>query len=242
MRVALAQIAPRLNRSNLEEALKTVLAYKQECDLIIFPELSLSGYMLQDKLFEDAWSVDELDALMHCSLDVDIVVGAALREGVEFKNSALYFCKGKLLSQHDKVYLPNYGMFEEARYFQAGRVFESFITRFGRVCMVVCEDLWHKRVHHDLMQQNPDFIIALAASPARGFSDSGLEIQKQWYEIIQSVAQECGAKLFFCNRVGFEDGLGFWGGSCIVDEQAHIVHEMPRYKKRVEIFEIEEKI
>ncbi len=239
MRVTVAQIAPRLNRSNLAEAISIVVEHKDRSDLIIFPELSLSGYMLQDKLLEDAWSIDELDDFKNLSLYVDIVVGVALRDGDDFKNTALYFSGGKLLSKHDKVHLPNYGMFEEARYFRAGKVFESFLTKFGRVSMVVCEDLWHKSVHEDLMEQNPDYIIALVASPARGFSDNGLEIEEKWYAIIKSVAGECSAKLIFVNRVGFEDGLGFWGGSCIVDEKANIIHKLPRYKKTVETFEIE---
>jgi len=238
MRITLAQISPKLNRSNLAETLSIVSALKDESDLIVFPELSLNGYMLQDKLYEDAWSIDELEALKDLSSSVDIVVGAALRDENSFKNAALYFSGGKLLSKHDKVHLPNYGMFEEARYFSAGNIFESFSSKFGKISMVVCEDLWHKSVHHDLIEQNPDFIIALVASPARGFSDSGLDIEDRWYEIVKSVAAECKAKLIFVNRVGFEDGLGFWGGSCIVDEREEILHKLPRYEKIVRTFQI----
>ncbi|MDD5401382.1 MAG: nitrilase [Sulfurimonas sp.] len=238
MRVTLAQTAPKLNRSNLTEIISIVTACKDESDLIVFSELSLNGYMLQDKLSEDAWSIDELDALRDLSLYIDIAVGAAIRDGNDFRNAALYFCKGKLLSKHDKVHLPNYGMFEEARYFKSGDIFESFSSEFGKISMVVCEDLWHKSVHKNLMDENLDYIIALVASPARGFSDSGLEIEDKWYEIIKTVASECKAKLIFVNRVGFEDGLGFWGGSCIVDESAEILYKLPRYEKIVKTFEI----
>jgi predicted amidohydrolase len=238
MRVTLAQTAPKLNRSNLEEVVSVIISCKDESDLIVFPELSLNGYMLQDKLSEDAWSIDELDILRDLSIHVDIIVGAALRDSNEFRNAALYFSKGKLLSKHDKVHLPNYGMFEEARYFKSGDIFESFATKFGKISMVVCEDLWHKSVHNDLIAQNPDYIIALVASPARGFSDSGLEIEDKWYEIIKTVARECRAKLIFVNRVGFEDGLGFWGGSCIIDERAEILYKLLRYEKIVKTFEI----
>ena len=238
MRVTLAQTSPKLNRSNLDEVVLIIMSCKDESDLIVFSELSLNGYMLQDKLSEDAWSIDELDILKDLSLHVDIVVGAALRDGNNFRNSALYFSKGKLLSKHDKVHLPNYGMFEEARYFKSGDIFESFLSEFGKVSMVVCEDLWHKSVHKNLMDENPDYIIALVASPARGFSDSGLEIEDKWYEIIKTVALKCRAKLIFLNRVGFEDGLGFWGGSCIVDENGAISHKLPRYEKIVKTFKI----
>ena len=238
MRVTIAQIAPKLSRVNLDTILKIIEKSKETSDLIVFPELSLSGYLLQDKLVEDAWNLQELEVLEKPSCDVDIVLGAAIREGDEFRNSALYFHNGKLLSKHDKVYLPNYGMFEEARYFKAGDVFESFLVENKRVSMVVCEDLWHKDVHHDLIEQNPDLIIALVASPARGFTEDGLAIQKKWYSIIKKVAKECNATLIFVNRVGFEDGLGFWGGSCIVSNQGNIEKKLDNFQtliKRVEI-------
>lgn len=238
MRITLAQTSPRLNRSNLEEAASIIDAHKDKSDLILFSELSLNGYLLQDKLYEDAWEIHELGILKELSHDIDIVIGAAVKDLESFRNAALYFSKGKLISKHYKVHLPNYGMFEEARYFKAGSSFESFLTRFGKISMVVCEDLWHKDVHEKLIKENPDYILSLVASPARGFSDSGLDIEDKWYEIIKTVALECKAKLAFVNRVGFEDGLGFWGGSCIVNEDAKIVHKLPRHKKTVKTFEI----
>ena len=238
MKVTLAQIAPQLNRTNLELILELINKAKKESDLIVFPELSLNGYMLQDKLYEDAWSTDELQVLIDASKEIDIVVGAALRDGDVFHNAALYLSDGKILSQHNKVHLPNYGMFEEARYFEAGDIFESFISKFGKVSMLVCEDLWHDKVRKDLVEENPDFIIALVASPARGFSDNGLEIEDEWQSIISLVAQDCKAKVIFVNRVGFEDGLGFWGGSCILDEDAKCVKKLQYFKETIQTVEI----
>jgi predicted amidohydrolase len=238
MRVTLAQIAPKLNRTNLDTVIEIINSVKDESDLIVFPELSLNGYMLQDKLYEDAWSIEELAEMLNASKNIDIVVGAAIKDGNLFRNSALYFSHGKLISQHNKVHLPNYGMFEEARYFKAGDVFESFMLDDKKISMLVCEDLWHKSVHEDLIKENPDLIIALVASPARGFSDNGLDIEDQWYDIIKTVSKECQAKLVFVNRVGFEDGLGFWGGSCLLDEKSNILHKLPKYKNIVETFNI----
>lgn len=238
MRITLAQISPKLNRSNLGDIVDIIKSVKESSDLIVFPELSLSGYMLQDKLSEDAWSLQELEELKELSRDIDIVVGAAFRGKSHFRNAALYFSNGEFISRHNKVHLPNYGMFEEARYFESGDVFESFIVREKRVSMVVCEDLWHKNVHHDLIQQNPDMIIVLVASPARGFSDDGLAIQMQWYDIIKTVSLECSAKLIFVNRVGFEDGLGFWGGSCTVDSLGNIKNQQENFKKIIKTVEV----
>jgi len=240
MKITLVQFSPKLNRSNLSTACNIVKEYKDESDLIVFPELALSGYLLQDKLFEDAWSIEELEELSKLSLDVDIVIGVAIRESEGFRNTALYFHNGVLFSKHYKLHLPNYGMFEEARYFKAGDIFESFMVSDRKVSMVVCEDLWHKEIHHDLMKENPDIIVALVASPARGFNDNGLTIKDKWYEIIKTVALECKAKLVFVNRVGFEDGLGFWGGSCIVDEGGIIVEKLPDFKEMIKTIEIKD--
>ena len=238
MKVTLAQTSPKLNRSNLKDIIEVVKEHSSESDLIVFPELSLNGYMLQDKLYEDAWNIDDFDELKSLSLHVDIAVGAAIKDGDSFRNAALYFSGGRLLSCHYKVHLPNYGMFEEARYFKAGNIFESFESRHGKISMLVCEDLWHKSVHVDLINENPDYILALVASPARGFTDNGLDIEDKWLDIIKTVANECNAKLIFVNRVGFEDGLGFWGGSCIVDEYSNIIDKLPKYEKVVKTFEI----
>jgi len=238
MRVTLVQSSPKLNRSNLDDIIQTIKEHKEDSDLIVFPELSLNGYMLQDKLYEDAWKLDELKELKDLSNEVDIVVGGAIRDSKVFRNSALYFSNGELLSQHNKVHLPNYGMFEEARYFSAGNVFDGFITDHGKISMLVCEDLWHAGVHHQLFDENPDYIIALVASPARGFEDDGLLIEDQWYALLKSVALHCDAKVVFVNRVGFEDGLGFWGGSCIVDRSARVLHKLPHYKTVTQTFKI----
>ncbi len=238
MRITLAQIAPKLNRTNLQEVMDIVRVHKQKSDLIVFPELALNGYLLQDKLQEDAWRTEELQELASLSHDVDIVVGAAVREKKVFKNSALYFSKGALLSKHDKVHLPNYGMFEEARYFSAGEEFESFEAGSRRISMLVCEDLWNADMIHELVKEDPDMVIVIAASPARGFGEEGLEIQQQWMSLLRSAALHVKGTIVFVNRVGFEDGLGFWGGSCIIDQKARLVHALPKYETTIETFRI----
>ncbi|MBU1659038.1 nitrilase [bacterium] len=245
MKITLVQSSPKLNRSNIFDVVSTVKENMHTSDLIVFPELSLNGYLLQDKLFEDAWKIEELGELCELSRHVDIVVGAAIKDGNVFRNAALFFSNGALLSQHNKVHLPNYGMFEEARYFTAGNIFESFAISHtqkniphAKVSMLVCEDLWHASVIQQLFEENPDYIIALVASPARGFEEDGLVIENQWYALIKSAALQCSAKVIFVNRVGFEDGLGFWGGSCIVDKNAKILHKLPHYETITKTFEI----
>ena len=227
MKITLVQNAPKLNRTNLEAIVSQVLTCKS--DIIVFSELSLNGYLLQDKLLEDAFRVDELSSLCDASKTIDIVVVSAINIDDEYFNCALYFSKGELLSIHKKVHLPNYGMFEEARYFASGEKFETFTSSYGEVAMLVCEDLWHPNTAAELYAKKPKIVYVLAASPARGFEDDSLDIQEQWMALLKSLALHCDTKVVFVNRVGFEDGLGFWGGSCVLDKNAKIVEQLPLF-------------
>ncbi len=236
--VTLVQNAPRLNRSNLVSALVSIEKASVTSDVIIFSELSLNGYMLQDKLHEDAWDLEEFSALKEASQKIDIVIGAALKEQDGFYNAALYFSKGELLHIHHKVHLPNYGMFEEARYFKPGHQIKSFETAFGRAAMLVCEDLWEVNLLEDLEDEHPDILYILAASPARGFSDEGLEIEMTWQGLLANAAKEMQAEVFFVNRVGFEDGLGFWGGSRALNTQGEIVTQLKKFEETTKVLKV----
>ncbi len=233
--LTLVQNAPRLNRSNLDNALSLIESASGNSDVIVFAELSLNGYMLQDKLHEDAWTLEELDLLKEASLAIDIVIGAALREESGFYNAALYFSQGKLIHTHHKVHLPNYGMFEEARYFRPGNQIKSFETKYGRAAMLVCEDLWEVNLLEDLEDEHPEVIYILAASPARGFSDGGLQIEATWQRLLEKAAKDMKAEIVFVNRVGFEDGLGFWGGSRHLNRSGEITAELPKFEDKIEV-------
>ena len=232
--LTLVQNAPRLNRSNLEDALTLIASASANSDVIIFPELSLNGYMLQDKLHEDAWTLDELTVLKEASLEIDIVIGAALKEANGFYNAAIYLSEGEIKHIHHKVHLPNYGMFEEARYFRPGNQIKSFETKYGRAAMLVCEDLWEVNLLEDLEDEHPELIYILAASPARGFSDKGLSIEATWQELLAKAAKDMNAEIVFVNRVGFEDGLGFWGGSRHLNNQGEITSQLPKFEDKIE--------
>ena len=129
-------------------------------------------------------------------------------------------------------------MFEEARYFYSGESFESFQTSYGEVAMLVCEDLWHPNTVKELFYKKPKVVYVLVASPARGFEDGSLQIEDQWYALIKSLALHCDTKVVFLNRVGFEDGLGFWGGSCVVDNSAKILHKLPLFDEIIKTVEV----
>ncbi|MEA3372593.1 MAG: nitrilase-related carbon-nitrogen hydrolase [Campylobacterota bacterium] len=234
MRVTLIQNAPKLNRSNLSDALDQIQQFAGSTDVIVFPELALNGYLLQDKVYEDAWKMEELGDLIAASHSVDIVIGAAMKIDGRTYNSGLYLSRGEISHLHHKVHLPNYGMFEEARYFFKGDQIETFQTRAGKTAMLVCEDLWRAQTVADLVAEKPDMLYVIANSPARDFSDKGLLIEAQWDALLKSAAILCSSYVVFINRVGFEDGLGFWGGSRVITPKGEVEHASEKFANSVE--------
>lgn len=230
MKVSLIQSAPKLNRTNLSEVLAIVESHS-DADVVVFPELALSGYMLQDKLFEDAWKVEELDGLANASQQCDIVIGAALWDEGRVYNSALYFSEGKLVHIHHKNHLPTYGMFEEGRYFAAGNEIRSFKTPQGNAVMVICEDVWRAESIAAIAASEAEIVYVLAASPARDFGESGIGIEAQWNALLTSTALLSHNYVVFVNRVGFEDGLGFWGGSRVISPIGEIEKVLPLFER-----------
>lgn len=236
MKIRLVQNAPKLNRNNFDSVLESI----SNCtdDIIVFGELVLNGYLLQDKLSEDAFLLEEFKPLCDASRAIDIIIGAAINIEGNYYNCALYFSNSELLHVHKKVHLPNYGMFEEARYFMCGNSFETFKTNYANIAMLVCEDLWHPDTVSQLFVNKPALVFVLAASPARGFKDNTLQIQEQWYALLKSLALHCKTKVIFVNRVGFEDGLGFWGGSCVIDDNATTLCELELFNENQKTVEV----
>jgi len=244
VKIALAQISPKLSRDNFELHFKKIEeAKKRDALMVVFPELSMNGYMLMDSVYEDAFLLEELEEFAHLSSDIDIVIGAVTKEEHRIYNSALYYSSGSLSAIHHKNYLPNYGMFQEARFFFKGDGFESFETRFGRSMMVVCEDLWNSKTIDKIASQKPDFVFVIANSPSRDFSDEGvLEIEKKWTRILSTTSILSGANVIFVNRVGFEDGMGFWGGSKILTPNGKVHVKAPLFEEDLLIASIDRRV
>ena len=210
MKIALAQIRPKLSCDNLNKHIEFI--EKTDADLVVFPELSMNGYKIKDALLEDSFDVEFFKSM---TFTKDVVFGAAIKKEGKIYNSALYL--DRELKIHNKVHLPTYGVFEEGRFFFAGEGFSIFNTKFGKTCMFVCEDVFSGDAINFVSHTKPDLIIVIAASPAREFNDGKLLIEEQWDALLKSMAILSGAYVLFCNRVGFEDGLGFWGGSRVVN-------------------------
>ena len=224
--VGLAQIYPKLG--DLQHNLAVHLDYAAKArdegvDLLIFPELSLTGYQVQDLAPEVALHTDDGDpviaALLDASRDIDMVVSFVHEDARNrFYIANAYLSRGETLHIHHKLYLPTYAMFDESRYFAQGNSVRAFDTRFGRLGMLICEDFWHVSPAYLLWLDGADILILNSSSPSRGLNDSERLGGTRWVELVnQAYGSMFTSYILHCNRVGYEDGKNFWGGSSVVD-------------------------
>lgn len=234
LNVALAQIYPKLAdvRVNLDKHLDyTERAISEGADLVVFPELSLTGYQVQDLVPEVAIRTEADDpvfaALLEASKRIDLVFGFVHQDARQrFYIASAYLSGGAALHVHHKLYLPTYGMFDEGRYFDQGETVRAFNTRFGRVGLLICEDFWHMSPPYLLWMDGADVLIFTSSSPSRGLDASDRLSGTRWVELVnQAYGSLFTNYVIHCNRVGYEDGKNFWGGSSIVDPDGEfLVH------------------
>lgn len=217
--VVLAQLKPKLgcvadNLALIEERIQQATANKT--DLIVFPELALTGYFLKDLVPEVALRLDspEIQRLVELSRNISIAIGfVEVTNDYRFFNSALYLEDGAIKHLHRKVYLPTYGLFDEQRYFAHGEQFRAFDTKLGRLGIMICEDMWHLSASYILAMDGATTLICLSSSPSRGISGESLGSADAWQRLTATTAMFLNCRVLYCNRVGYEDGVNFWGGS-----------------------------
>ncbi len=180
-RIAIAQINPRLGdlHANIKTHLEAIDdARRADAELVVFPELSLTGYYLKDQVFDLGLRLDsdELARFADLSRDISIAVGFVERSPEErYYNSIAFFERGELLGVHRKVHLVSYGMFDEARDFAAGDEFRIIESRLGRFGPLLCEDLWHVASSYIHFLNDADALLIASAPPARGINGQPIE-------------------------------------------------------------------
>jgi predicted amidohydrolase len=218
-----AQIAPTLGDLDKNLALHETTAQDaiaQSANLLVFPELSLTGYFLKDQVPAVALRTDApaLQLFRELSRRVAIVLGIVEETADHrFYNAAVYFEEGEIRHIHRKVYLPTYGMFDEARYLAAGGRIRAFDTALGRMAILICEDLWHPAVAAVAAWDGAEVILCPSASPGRGLGQTGpFRNASTWERTIRTFGDLLTSYVVYANRVGYEDGACFWGGSEVV--------------------------
>ena len=248
MKIAIAQINTVLGnlQANLEKHLENIeSAKKQQADLIIFPELSLTGYILQDLSSSVALRPTYDDPifrpLLEQSREIDIVVGFVEEDQrSRFFIAGAYLSQGEVVHIHHKLYLPTYGLFDEGRFFASGNTVSAFNTRFGRIGLLICEDFWHISPPYLLWMDGADLMIFISASPSRGLTEAPTLESSQWVEHInKAYASLFTSYIASANRVGYEDGINFWGGSTIFGPDGNNIITSPYQEEHLSIADID---
>lgn len=227
LRVALAQVSTLIGsiEANKEKHIKYIERARREgADLVVFPELSLTGYLLKDVAYEVAGPCREaLDEIKEACIDIYAVIGVVeeVRRGI-IRNAAAILGDGEIKCIVPKFYLPTYGLFEEARYFMPGdpskdlKIVEGWFGDFGAL---ICEDLWHPEPAEALVRLGAEVVVCIASSPLRGLNtpvEGRPWIDYAWSSLISATAIMNSVHVVFVNRAGPEDEEFFWGGSRVV--------------------------
>ncbi|MBN2470168.1 MAG: carbon-nitrogen hydrolase [Anaerolineae bacterium] len=240
LNAGIAQIHPKIGDipANLAQHLEYIERAKaQAVDLLIFPELSLTGYNIQDLVSELATcpSTDDptFRPLLEASRDLDLVVGFVYEDRRHrFTIASAYLSGGEVLHVHHKLYLPTYALFDEGRYFAPGESVRAFDTRFGRMGMLICEDFWHASPPYLLWLDGAETLLMTSASPGRGLDTGDRLASARWVELVNTAyASLFTDYVIHANRVGFEDGLNFWGGSMITDPNGDVLAQAPYFEE-----------
>ncbi|MEN9935910.1 MAG: hypothetical protein RLZZ387_2489 [Chloroflexota bacterium] len=237
--IAMAQLKPRKGHyaQNLER-LGAVFAQlgslQPRPDLLALPETALTGYFLEGGVREVARTAGELHAdlqrtyLAACgahAAPLDIVLGFYERYRDRLYNAALYATLGPepaIRHVHRKVFLPTYGVFDEARFVDAGRQIAAFDTRWGRAAILICEDAWHSLSGTVAALDGAQVVFVVSASPARGAHGARPDNVEHWEDLVHRIADEHGVFATLTQLVGFEGGKGFPGASLVMGPRGDV--------------------
>ena len=225
LKIALAQIScKRADKTSNIEKMKLYVekAEKEGAELVIFPELSLTDYLVRDLIYELAEPIPGPSVKKMAEIakenQVYIVFGmpemSQKAESVIYNTAVLVGSEG-YIGKYRKMYLPTHSVFEEKRYFRQGYETSVFETKIGRIGLIICYDVFFPEVSRALKLNGAELIVCISASPA---------VRRTFFEILTAArAIENNVFLAYVNLVGIEEGLQFWGGSRIISPSGSII-------------------
>lgn len=231
-RIALAQINLCVGdiRGNTGKIIEYIQMAREsfQADMVVFPELAITGYPPEDLLYRRALYVQIDKALQEItsnSGNIKIVIGHPYKAGENTYNACSLVGNNKIMRTYLKQELPNYGVFDEKRYFEPGT--ESCIFECNGILMAlsICEDIWEKFVCYQAAQAGAKLMININASP---FQTNKLETRQQ---VLHERVTETGLNIVYVNLVGGQDELVFDGGSMVIDKQGEIVFQAPQFEE-----------
>jgi predicted amidohydrolase len=241
IKLALAQISSKREdkKSNLQKIEEfTIKAKEQDVDLVIFPELALTGYVLHDQIYELAETIPgpstkRIEDLAK-KTETHIIFGMPeLSEKTEATifNTAVFVGQKGFIGKYRKMYLPTHSVFEEKRYFRPGYKTAAFNTPLGNIGLFICYDIFFPEVCRLTRLKGAELLICISASPA---------VRRSYFEILTAArAVENTAFLAYVNLAGVEDGLQFWGGSRLVSPTGDLLAKAKYDEEDLVICEID---
>ena len=219
-------------KHNLATMQAAIQAAKQtfHADLIVFPELALSGYPPEDLLFRPEFHQQIQTALSQIAKaadGIDILVGYPEQAGKTLYNAALWFREGSVLACYRKQRLPNYSVFDEARYFTAGEAPCVVELKGARVGVLICEDIWYEEPMAETVAKGAQLILCLNSSP--------FHVNKvyQRADVIRARIQEQSIPLLYAHCVGGQDELIFDGGTMVFDAKGELCQRAPLFEEQL---------
>jgi predicted amidohydrolase len=234
LRVALAQVDCVLGdvEENVRRTRDGIARARAEgADLVVFPELSLTGYALGTVTEDVAMTLDDptITGVAAAADGIAVVVGCVEHGRVHTYNSALYLEDGAIVHVQRKTHLPTYGRWEEHKHFSQGPGLRAFDTRLGRFAILICNDAWQSPMAYIAAHDGARVLLVPTCSSLE--ADTGTdpaELASDWADLLRFNARFLQAWVVFVNRVGREAGMSFWGGSRVIDPWGRIVVQAPR--------------
>jgi predicted amidohydrolase len=249
LRIALAQLAPRLGELEENLARHSVLlaeARAAGAGLVVFPELGLTGYQLQDLAAEVAMHRDDPRLLGLAAETRDLSAAVSFVEEADDHRlfiAAALLEDGDVRFVHRKLFLPTYGLFDERRFFAAGDRLRTVESRLGvRLGIAICEDFWHMAVPETLALDGAQVLINVSSSPGRDLAaihEVGLGTAASWRTLMRTYAQLTTSFTIFCNRVGMDETISFWGGSEVISPSGEALFSAPLFDEGLYFVDIE---
>ncbi len=225
--ISIAQLNPTVGsfRHNIQLILDAIKQAKQEkADVIVFPELVITGYPPEDLLFRPAF-LDKVEqalvTIAKTTQNITAIVGAPIMRNGQLFNMASVLQNGKIITQYAKQHLPNYRVFDEKRYFTAGTETASIDIAGHKIGLLICEDIWMREPIEELAKENIEAVIAINASPFR------LNKTQERLDMLSERASEHQLPIAYVNLIGGQDDLIFDGESLLVDKKGQLIFQAP---------------
>jgi NAD+ synthase (glutamine-hydrolysing) len=238
LRIALAQVNPCVGAlsSNADKIIANIKKAKSNgADIVVFPELALAGYPPEDLLLKPHFIEENLRCLKLIKNEckgISAFIGFADKFKDKIYNSCAFIQDGNIRDIYHKIYLPNYGVFDEKRYFTGGETLSFYAFGGWRFCVSICEDIWRKDFTSYLSKKNLDFVINISASP---FHLGKLSLRQNTLSL---AARKIKAFMFYCDLVGGQDELIFDGASMVLSPRGEILKSAKRFCEDLLFFEL----